>query len=137
MVLVAFPQCLQQQAMSQQLSPDKIYRVREGNWPSFLRTLFLNTVRAVIEERLRTRAVCGLGQPRAQRGKCWVSARPCTMQWTICCSAPKPSKEKVSCRFSKFELPPMPRGVYELLDQDNDNLTFLDPLGDTVINFTI
>lgn len=31
----------------------------------------------------------------------------------------------------------MPRGVYELLDQDNDTLTFLDPLGDTVINFTI
>lgn len=72
-----------------------------------------------------------------EQGECWISASPGSMQWTICCSAPEPSEGKVTRRFSKFKLPPMPRGVYELLDQDNDALTFLDPLGDTVINFTI
>lgn len=72
-----------------------------------------------------------------QWGQCCISASPGRMQWTIYCGAPEPSEGKGSRRFSKFKLPPMPRGVYELLDQDNDALTFLDPLGDTVINFTI
>lgn len=41
----------------------------------------------------------------------------------------------VFCTVSKFKLPPVPRGAYELLDQDNDTLTFLDILCVIVINF--
>lgn len=87
-----------------------------------------------MEERLRTRAICGLGQP--QGGEMLDFSKPLhyAMDHLLHC---KPSEEKVSRRFSKFKLPPMPRGVYEPLDQDNDALTFLDPLSDTVINFTI
>lgn len=90
------------------------------------------------EDKLRKNGNLWHGsQPWPKGGKCRISESPGNVQCPIRNTAIKPSKENVFCRSSKFKLPPMPQGAYELLDQDNDTLTFLDLLCATVINFMI